>query len=372
MKLVDNISFVLASSLLLVSCGKSERLVVSGQLQNLDDGVIYMHVVDESMEWNRIDTATVKDGSFSFECSNVVKEGECMLFTTPRQQQFIIFAGHDVVTVAGDMDKPEMLDIKGSKLHDMYSSYVDNVPEQEHLVRLSRELNAASYDVDKLNSIKEEMRNAQLEQLAYIKKFIRDNTKNPVGTFVLINSVNYCTFDEVDTLQKIIAVDQPRHKYTKIVQEIVENRRAIYEAMSKVEVGQIAPDFELPNSSGVMQKLSDFEGSSKLINFWASNDRNSRLNNKTLSDLYKKFSGTGLDVIGVCVDRGRNNWLQALLDDDVPGVQLVDTLNIVAATYCVPHLPYCILLDGEGRIVAKDVNLKGEGIFADIESLLKK
>ncbi|MCQ2201388.1 MAG: AhpC/TSA family protein [Bacteroidales bacterium] len=367
MKLHKTLS-ILGAVFALSSC-EQRILMVDANLDNLEDGNVYLAAIDQNMQWSYIDTTRAERGHFVFE-TEASKEGEAYLVLTPAQQQILMFAGCDDVYISGDIDKPASIVIRGSALNDKYNKFVNGVPETERLKKLDRELRTANYDVDRTNAIKEDIYNAQMEQLVYIKHFINKNVDNPLGSFVLINSINYFTFEEADALSKNITSKQPNHKYTHIFSSIVENRRSIYEAMRKVDIGQIAPEFILEDASGNQHKLSDYRGQNVLINFWASNDVSSNINNESLKEIDYKFASKGLTIISISVDQDKERWRNFIKGNKLPGVQLVDTLNAVAATYCVPRLPYCLLLDGEGQIVTKEQGI--ESIFSDVESFLSK
>lgn len=367
MKLHKTLS-ILGAVFALSSC-EQRVLMVDANLDNLEDGNVYLAAIDQNMQWSYIDTTRAERGHFVFE-TEASKEGEAYLVLTPAQQQILMFAGCDDVYISGDIDKPASIVIRGSALNDKYNKFVNGVPETERLKKLDRELRTANYDVDRTNAIKEDIYNAQMEQLVYIKHFINKNVDNPLGSFVLINSINYFTFEEADALSKSITSKQPNHKYTHIFSSIVENRRSIYEAMRKVDIGQIAPEFILEDASGNQHKLSDYRGQNVLINFWASNDVSSNINNESLKEIEYKFASKGLTIISISVDQDKERWRNFIKGNKLPGVQLVDTLNAVAATYCVPRLPYCLLLDGEGQIVTKEQGI--ESIFSDVESFLSK
>lgn len=360
---------LLGVALLLASC-HNDALVVNGHLKNVDDGLIYISSINDNMQWHNIDTVRVENGTFTFPEVKVATGGECFMILTPRQQQMIFFADKDNVSIEGDLDMPASINVDGSELNELYEQFVNNVPEQDRLKKLNRDLQNASYNIDKANVIKEDIYNAQMEQLAYIKKFVNNNTSNPVGAFVLINSVNYFTFEEADKFAQALAAKLTDHKYTKIFESIIDNRRTIYEAMQKVEIGQPAPEFILNDLKGNECKLSELKGQNILLYFWASNDRLSRINNAAIRELNNKFSSKPLTIVCISVDQNTEIWKKTVAEDKLPGIELIDEDNSVAATYCVPRLPYAYLLDSEGIIVAKDHN--AETVFSDVETLLTK
>jgi peroxiredoxin Q/BCP len=72
-------------------------------------------------------------------------------------------------------------------------------------------------------------------------------------------------------------------------------------ANDRIEVGEIAPDFVLPNSSGVVQKLSDFQGKSEIVLFFYPKDDSPacRAEACAFRDSYNEFQKAGAEVIGI-------------------------------------------------------------------------
>ena len=72
-------------------------------------------------------------------------------------------------------------------------------------------------------------------------------------------------------------------------------------ANDRIEVGDIAPDFALPNSSGVAQKLSDFQGKSEVVLFFYPKDDSPacRAEACAFRDSYDEFQKVGAEVIGI-------------------------------------------------------------------------
>jgi len=70
-----------------------------------------------------------------------------------------------------------------------------------------------------------------------------------------------------------------------------------------VNSGEEAPIFELSDLQGRKHALSDYRGKVVLINFWASWCRECITEMPSLNKLYSQFSGQGLAVLGVTVDR---------------------------------------------------------------------
>jgi len=86
--------------------------------------------------------------------------------------------------------------------------------------------------------------------------------------------------------------------------------------------------------------------------------------------LYNEYKTKGFDIIGVSLDNEKENWLKAITDDRLTWTHVSDLKgwqNSVAQLYNVTAVPVTILLDGNGRIIAK--NLRGEELRKKVSEI---
>lgn len=364
-----NAVIALAALASLTACQR-QYLNVEGHIANIPDGKIYLSILDESLQRYIVDTAQVTNGQFTF--TNVVSLDlpECVILTTQQGDEMLILAGNDQVVINGDIYDIENMEVTGSETNDRLDNFGRNLPEQARLAQLANELHAVGNDIDRRDVILEEVRNIQEEQLAYIRRNIYDNKDNVFGLFLLANSLQWLEFEEIDSLVTDFTVNIPQHKYAKALREEVERSRPMYEALKRIEVGCVAPDFSLTDATGKTINLSDLRGKVVLLDFWASWCQPCRQNNKTVLEAYKKFSDKGFEILGVSIDTDNQAWQTACDEDQLPGIQLIDTNHQVAEIYCVRQIPCTFLLDIDGTIQCKDP--VSERLFSDIKSLLDK
>ncbi|MFZ9982200.1 MAG: TlpA family protein disulfide reductase [Cyclobacteriaceae bacterium] len=76
--------------------------------------------------------------------------------------------------------------------------------------------------------------------------------------------------------------------------------------------------------------------------------------------------------MGVSLDRNKEDWMQAIAEDGLSWVHVSDLkyFNSVAARdYNINAIPFSILIDPKGIIVAK--NLRGDELHRTLEKYLK-
>ncbi len=139
-----------------------------------------------------------------------------------------------------------------------------------------------------------------------------------------------------------------------------------------LKVGDNAPDFSLPDKDGNMVSLSSFQGQVVLIDFWASWCHFCREENPGLVDIYQQQQSNGFEIIGISVDDNRDNWLQAVADDQIQYTQVSDLKawnSEVVATFKVESIPHMILINEAGTILL--VTNKAEDVKNRLEQLFK-
>ena len=122
-----------------------------------------------------------------------------------------------------------------------------------------------------------------------------------------------------------------------------------------LSVGGQAPEIELNSPDGKPIKLSSTRGSYVLIDFWASWCRPCRAENPNNVKLYEKYHDKGFEIYAVSLDKTKDAWLKAIERDNLTWIHVSDLKfwqSAGAKTYNVSGIPYTVLLDKEGKIIA--------------------
>ena len=141
----------------------------------------------------------------------------------------------------------------------------------------------------------------------------------------------------------------------------------------KTAIGASAPDISLTDPNGKIRKLSSLKGKVVLIDFWASWCGPCRKENPNVVAIYGKYHEKGFEVYSVSLDKERSNWLAAIAKDNLTWPDHVSDLKYWksegAAAYGVTAIPFTVLVDKKGKIVAK--KLRGEELENKVKELCK-
>ena len=141
--------------------------------------------------------------------------------------------------------------------------------------------------------------------------------------------------------------------------QFLKNERAAKVQQFIQEQGENSPEIVLPNQDGKEIALSSLRGKVVLLQFWAAEDRGSRIVNPVLVEAYKKYKRKGFEIYQVSIDKNRIEWVDAIDKDKLSWINVGDMNGSIHAVnvYNVQQIPFNYLLEKEGVIVAK--NLKG-------------
>lgn len=133
--------------------------------------------------------------------------------------------------------------------------------------------------------------------------------------------------------------------------------------MKKLAVGSPAPEISLPNPEGKIIPLSSLRGKYVLVDFWAKWCGPCRKENPNIVKAYNKYKDKGFTVYSVSLDRTREDWLQGIREDGLTWTHVSDLKfwqSEAARTYNINAIPFSLLLDPNGIIIAK--NLRGQAL----------
>ncbi len=163
----------------------------------------------------------------------------------------------------------------------------------------------------------------------------------------------------LDKIIKTLEAKNPNY------QPLLDYKKAKAEAKAQKErlaIGKEAPIFEFPTVEGKMVNLKEFRGKYLVVDFWASWCGPCRSEIPHMKDLYEVYKGKDIEFLSVSIDKSKNAWKKAMRQEDMawPQLQAPGSGKDIMKEYQFSGIPYIILLDKEGKIVA--MHLRSESL----------
>src|SRR5581483_9452368 len=160
--------------------------------------------------------------------------------------------------------------------------------------------------------------------------------------------------------------DYPDTKAGKNADGILANikqEEAAKEIQRTLVAGAKFPDFAEKDLEGKPLSPSNFKGKVVLIDFWATWCRPCVMELPNVQKAYEKHHDKGFEIIGISLDQDQERLKSFIKDKNMTWQQYFDGKgwgNKLAQKYGIQSIPATFLLDGEGKIIGRD--LRGEAL----------
>ena len=264
-------------------------------------------------------------------------------------------------------------EIKGSPDHDLIAKVQAMVQQSQ----AGPEMQAIETEYQQAAAANNEKR---VEELRSQAMALMENNSVKLASFLKEQPVSLALFnllqdpnliDKDKNLDLFISTSEkfkkewPNYVFTKELSNQVQK-------MKVTAIGQLAPEISLANPNGQIVKLSSLRGKYELIDFWAKWCGPCRRENPNVVKAYQRFKDKGFEVFGVSLDRTKEDWVKAIAEDGLTWTHVSDLKYFesqAARDYNINAIPFSILLDKTGKIIAK--NLRGAALEKKLEEVVR-
>lgn len=294
----------------------------------------------------------------------------------------LVLDSSDKVTISGDFrDLSNTYNVQGSDETKLYLEYSILAKNQKRRTDSLETVFKTTMLTLKLDSIradslsKELQRPYELIMTQYsdvVAKTIKDNA-NSFASIMAIQQLRPETYlDVYKVLDKGLKEKYPLHPDVDSFHNMVQQAIMMVERTEAIKPGAQAPEIILPMPNDKEFSLTSLKGKVVLIDFWASWCAPCRKELPNVKRCYQKYKSKGFEVLGVSLDKDRSAWIEAISKEGLTWLQVSDLKfwNCEAAqTYAVQSIPFTVLVDKEGKIIATD--LRGDDLDKKLAEVLK-
>jgi peroxiredoxin len=360
----------------LVACSTNEekgKFTLNGELKNIEDQKVYLEQLFFSPNKNPevLDTAEIKGGKFT-SAAIASEEGLYRLRFEKQQIGYIFVNDKSNIKFTADVNDASLQGPEfNSPANKSLKSFLLEVnSKQETMTKLS-----ASIDSLKAAKNSDSLVAANITTLNNdgndFKKFIIksiDSIENPV---VAMFALGYTRGIEPSELKEVIphlAKRFPNHLgvagIIKQYDEMIAKKNApqppttTEQGTKKAGIGSMAPEITMQDTLGNPFSLSSLKGKYVLVDFWASWCMPCRGENPNVVANYNKYKNKNFTILGVSLDEDKAAWTKAIIKDKLSWKQVSDLKGWACAatgTYGFDAIPYNVLLDPSGKIIATEL-----------------
>jgi thiol-disulfide isomerase/thioredoxin len=172
--------------------------------------------------------------------------------------------------------------------------------------------------------------------------------------------------DEI--IDSLLTIDQLRELY-----QIIKSKDNTFDTIldsrivgmlypeKKIRVGDKIKNFYLSDPNGELISTEQFKGAMFLIDFWASWCKPCREEFPGLIEFYKRHNTSGFEILGVSIDKSKDDWIKAIRKDGLPWTNVITEngqKGEVPLIFNIIAIPTNFLINEEGIVMAKDVSLE--------------
>jgi thiol-disulfide isomerase/thioredoxin len=337
---------------------------IAGSVKGLPDSTM-VFLARPGQTSDILATAYAQNGKFTlfgkvsdpdiYQLSFIGFPDEYDVFLTPAQ-----------LTVTGDVKGLKKLLATGSAAqqdYQLYNAQFEPLKQKLNAVVATINTTPEGKKRDSLVNIFEKYKQKVLDQ---VDVFTKSKPASPVSPFIIY--VTSPVSGDLAALEERFSLLKPVAKETFYGRQVA---KMISEGKVGLE-GTQAIDFTQNDTANNPVSLSSFKGKYVLVDFWASWCGPCRHENPVVVAAYNAYKDKNFTVLGISLDQNKEKWIQAIHADKLDWTHVSDLKyfeNAVAKLYKVSGIPYNMLVDPTGKIIAR--NLRGAALNETLKNVLK-
>ena len=316
--------------------------------------------ISDMMTYNKDVINCVEANNGAFEIKGTSKKEAFLGISCSGRTGYITFI-NDGTPIEADLTKKE---IKGSKLNEKFNAYdkeINYIRQKIHDTdiynKLYTEGKADGKSEEELAYFRQKLSSPRYSNVTLYQReqeIVKENPDNVIPAFFLPDAM---VLYSIPDLKKLLS---PEYAYANhpMIKEVNKYVIETEEKMSFIDKQFI--DVEITGTDGKKHKLSEYcgKGNYVYIDFWASWCLPCCQEMPIVKANYEKYHSKGFDIVAISLDNDKETWKKHIKDLGMTWTNLSDLqgMNTEAAlTYKVRYIPMSLLIDPQGKIIARDL-----------------
>lgn len=353
---------------LLLACSlfaQEKKFTINTFVKGCPDGT-RLYLSHKYNDATLVDSAFVKKERAAFKGVTPEPNMYWLSYKKTGNPDLIFFVDGGKIDIMGHVDSLGKSVVKAGETQNEYKASLDITSKYTAAkALLLKKFQAYNYrgDQEGAKRIIDSAQQCEKEYVNAMLDFIKKNPGSNVGGYMIFSATfDWPSIPDYDLLYNALGENVKNGKFGKLALNKITSIKG-------TTIGYPALDFTQTDVNGKNVSLSSYKGKVVLVDFWASWCGPCRRENPNVVAAYNKYKDKGFDVFGVSLDENKDKWLQAIQKDGLAWTHVSDLKgwqNEASKAYGVTSIPFNLLLDKDGKILAK--GLRG----ADLDATLAK
>lgn len=341
------------STLLIAQGIFAQEVQIQGKLikyKAVDNDSITLQIITDPNNPIVLKSAISKKGEFNFKYTEN-STSYCELYQTIDKKFPMFLSSGDLVSFSSEANAVDKGTLAGSA-------------QTEAMLKNFRTIHAYRTEAENLKKIYDfRVDSLTKEQNKAIATAIR---KNPY----MLSNLSIISFLPIDSYIDVYQMLDTSLQSAYPNNAFVEDFHNLLQKTLVLREGSVITNIVLTDENGKMQSLESLRGKTVLVDFWASWCRPCRMEIPNFKKLYDAYHQYGFEIYSVSVDNDASAWKKALSQEQMPWTNVRDDRKVYSNMFNVSSIPFTILIDKEGKVIAK--GLRGQDLSDKVLQEIKK
>ena len=363
---------MMASLLAVLSCTAQKQYVINGTIEGNPVSATKVYMANSSGSCPIRDTAEVKNGKFQFKGTIDIPE-----FFTFRLEgldgDFRILMENEKYTVRVNENEVDSAKVTGGvtnplviELMERKKAEYDKYGGADYLIEEAEKPDCSR---ERYRMLINQYYSALEENYRLEREFYDEHPTSPYTLVTAFKKIEEMPIEEADARLAFFREDPAFENNRYLV-----HYEKVFNTLKRLQPGLPAPDYTLNDFEGNPVRLSDEFAKHKLtlIDFWAGGNwahAAGHVAYPAVNEVYDKYKDKGFSVIGISLDKNKQDWEKGINHFDINWLTLSDLQSwaspVCDELYYIKDLPQYIFVDQAGKIV------KRRGNYGDLDEFVK-